>query len=42
MLFFQNCTSSKEKIAPSNESYDCYIFPLLIKINAVVTVIFDL
>ena len=31
-----------EKIAPSNESYECYIFPLLVKNNPVVTVMFDL
>ena len=31
----------EKKIAPSNESYECYIFTLLVKITQL-TVVFDL
>ena len=41
--FTQKCCSFKTAQAPSsNKSYECYIFTLLVKNNAVVTVMFGL
>ena len=38
---FQNCTIFIEKMPKSNESYEFYIFTLLVKNNPVVTVMLD-